>query len=297
MLKAISDITIAILVVNYHDDDNTINLIRELITESEQHAITLEINVLDNDKKKSTLPEYFPKQENLNFVNSQYNLGFAGGMNYLIKNLNIVRHKYALMLNPDIHISVATILMLLSELKLSKNAGAISPKIISSQGVVLFHPQFLDERKVKFIDKPSHTTVPSGRYNGAAVLFDTNVFTRIGEFDQNIFLYFDEWDYSLRMADEGINILYAGSVSAIHMVSKSVEDLTTISYYQTRNILYLINKRKVSLEKTYWFVTQRIIRYLLTLKFKRVYHSIKGIIDFRKGKMGLMAHQKSSSLT
>lgn len=291
MLEVISDITIAVLIVNYHDDDNTINLIRQLIADSEKHSITLKIKVLDNEKQKSTLPEYFPEHTNIDFVASQDNLGYTGGMNYLIRNSHISRYQYALLLNPDIHISAATILVLLSELRLAKSAGAISPKIISSKGVVLFHPQFLDERKVRFIDKPSSTTSPSGRYNGAVVLFDTKVFTRIGEFDDNIFLYFDEWDYSLRMADEGIKILYAGSVDVVHLVSKSVEDLSTISYYQIRNILYLMKKRKVSLRNTYWFVTQRIVRYLITLKLKRFCHSIKGIADFRRGRMGLMTYQ------
>ncbi len=290
-MKLISDITIAVLIVNYHDDDNTINLIEQLLADSEKDTIRLDIKVLENERKESALSECFIGKKNVKFITSLDNLGYAGGMNYLIHHFKILSYPYALLLNPDIQITRQTILMLLSELRLAKGTGAISPRIISSQGTALFQPQFLDEKKVEFINIPSITTSPSGRYNGAVVLFDTKVFAKIGEFDENIFLYFDEWDYSLRMADFGIKIMYAGSVEVVHLVSKSVEDLSTISYYQTRNLLYLMKKRKVSLSNTYWYLTQHILRYLITLKLKRVYHSIKGIADFKKGKMGLMTQQ------
>ena len=79
---------------------------------------------------------------------------------------------------------------------------------------------------------------------GCCVMFAASTFERIGLFDENFFVYFEDTDYFIRMKRDGLRLLYAQGISIAHKVSLSTggpQSDFSIHYYQ-RNQVYLLRK-------------------------------------------------------
>ncbi len=79
---------------------------------------------------------------------------------------------------------------------------------------------------------------------GCCVLFSSATFERIGLFDPNYFVYFEDTDYFIRMARTGLRLLYAPGIVVAHKISLSTggpQSDFSIRYYQ-RNQVYLLRK-------------------------------------------------------
>jgi GT2 family glycosyltransferase len=89
-------------------------------------------------------------------------------------------------------------------------------------------------------DSPRWTEVAPG----CCILFATDVFRRIGVFDENYFVYFEDTDYFLRMKRAGLRLLYAPGSIILHKVSLSTggwDSVFSIHHYQ-RGQIYLLRK-------------------------------------------------------
>jgi hypothetical protein len=79
---------------------------------------------------------------------------------------------------------------------------------------------------------------------GCCILFSAAVFRRVGLFDENYFVYFEDTDHFLRMKRAGLRLLYAPGTTLAHKVSLSTggtQSPFSIRYYQ-RNQIYLLRK-------------------------------------------------------
>ena len=75
-------------------------------------------------------------------------------------------------------------------------------------------------------------------------MFPASTFERIGFFDENYFVYFEDTDYFIRMKRAGLRLLYAPTISIAHKVSLSTggpQSDFSIRYYQ-RNQIYLLRQ-------------------------------------------------------
>ena len=100
-MKKIIDLSIQI--VNFNTKSYLINCLQSVFQNLSDSQLSFEINILDNNSNDdlSDLKSFFSdsQKESLKIYQSQKNLGFGGGHNYLAKN---TKAKYLLLLNPDI---------------------------------------------------------------------------------------------------------------------------------------------------------------------------------------------------
>jgi GT2 family glycosyltransferase len=164
------------------------------------------------------------------------NVGYGQGHNLAIECSN---SRYHLVLNPDIDLAADALKQALDFFDTHAEAGLITPWIGDEDG----QQQFLCRRYPTLLDLFARGFLPSGlrrlftrrlaRYemrdrinardivwdppivSGCFMLFRTSVLKQLGGFDARYFLYFEDYDLSLR-AHDVTRVVYAPAVRVLH---------------------------------------------------------------------------------
>lgn len=101
--------------------------------------------------------------------------------------------------------------------------------------------------------------------SGCMMLIPKHVYINIGEFDEQYFIWSEEWDYSLRVKKAGYRMFVVSDALIYHKIGRSLGVIKPLPhYYSTRNRL-LLKRKYLSPAKrmlfVFFFVLSRIIRY------------------------------------
>lgn len=164
------------------------------------------------------------------------NVGYGQGHNLAIKRSN---SRYHLVLNPDIDLAPDALKQALDFFDAHAEAGLITPWIGDEHG----QQQFLCRRYPTLLDLFARGFLPAGLrrlftlrlahyemrdqinardvvwdppiVSGCFMLFRTSVLNQLGGFDERYFLYFEDYDLSLR-AHDVTRVVYAPAVRVLH---------------------------------------------------------------------------------
>ena len=119
---------------------------------------------------------------------------------------------------------------------------------------------------------------------GCCMLIKSDVFKKIGFFDEDYFLTYEDVDFCLRAKDAGFKIDYIPSSIIYHKVAQSMGKRTETSlYYHMRNELLFRKKRRLKHPYFWpWYilkVNQRFWGSLATGKLKNAIAVLKGVRD------------------
>ena len=290
--------TVAVLLINYNGIDDTIECVNSLL-ESKTTA-NLEIVIVDNgsnNQEADRLEKLYPK---FHIIKSEKNLGFAGGNNLGINYLMRQNIDYLLMLNNDTVVAKDMIEILINAdnghcVCLPKMYYYDSPKKIwYGGGNINRITGATKHMQYNCIDKnqEDETNLSCTFATGACVLISKNVMKDIGQLDDDYFMYCEDADFSLRLLERSMDILYVPQAHLWHKVGKSSggEGSLLSEYYMARNSLLFLNKHKnffVITAFPYILVRKyiRMVKFVLTGKkqWKAIY---KGIHDYFKGVRG-----------
>ncbi|MGF6781133.1 GT2 family glycosyltransferase [Paraburkholderia sp. GAS334] len=169
-------------------------------------------------------------------ISGRGNVGYGRGHNLAIER---VVSRYHLVLNPDIDLERHALIEALNFLDAHADAGLLTPWIGDNKG----HQQFLCRRYPTLLDLFVRGFLPAGprrlftrrlaRYemhdlinerdivwdppivSGCFMLFRTDVLKQLAGFDARYFLYFEDYDLSLRAHDVA-RVVYAPAVRVLH---------------------------------------------------------------------------------
>jgi len=172
----------------------------------------------------------------LELIAGHGNVGYGRGHNLAIER---ARSRYHLVLNPDIELDERGLIEALSFLDAHSNTGLLTPLIRDDSG----EQQFLCRRFPTVLDLFARGFLPSSlrrpfakrlaRYemrdviddqtivwdppivSGCFMLFRTDVLKRLNGFDPRYFLYFEDYDLSLR-THEIARVAYVPAVRILH---------------------------------------------------------------------------------
>jgi GT2 family glycosyltransferase len=171
-----------------------------------------------------------------NVIEGQGNIGYGRGHNLAIERTNA---RYHLILNPDIELDADALVRAIAFMDAHPEAGLLTPRIIDDAG----NQQFLCRRFPAVFDLFARGFLPRSlrkpfqkrlaRYemrdvineqeivwdppivSGCFMLFRTDVLKKLGGFDPRYFLYFEDYDLSLRAHDVA-RVVYVPSVRVLH---------------------------------------------------------------------------------
>ncbi|KKS30872.1 MAG: hypothetical protein UU93_C0029G0004 [Candidatus Amesbacteria bacterium GW2011_GWA2_42_12] len=215
----------------------------------QKSIIKLSIIIVEykSGKYGKMLVQSLPKRKDWEVIvvdNSFYNRGFSSGCNEGAKK---AKGKYLLFLNPDVMISEPAIETLLKYLETHPKVGVVGPRYKNAEGNTeqcsTDHPtplvaavalSFLNtlfpnipiSKKYWLKGWNRESTRKVGVISGAAMMVRTKEFFNLGMFDEQYFLYWEEFDFCKRYQQIGLQSVYVAEAVADHPREISVKQST-----------------------------------------------------------------------
>lgn len=283
--------TLTIGIVNYNTKEDLKKCIKSILQNPPK--CTYQIIIVDNNSKdgsKNFLKHI--KKENIKCILNEKNKGFGAACNQIVKLHNSY---YTLFLNPDVEISKNAIDKLINFLKNNEKVGLVTGKLLFPDGSlqlscrkfptilrVLFGRESilrkifpdnsiskeflmseLDYNKIQFPDW----------VRGAVMLFKTGVFKKIGGFDENFFLFFEDTDICLRLREEGYKTAYLPEAVFYHKLAVSTEkELLKTKFIHNISMFHYIKK---NMNYNFIFLSSLFIALITRLIFVFMVLTIK----------------------
>ncbi len=302
---------VAIITVNYNGKKDTLELLKS-IYDLRFTIYDLKIIVVDNASSDGSVSEIHKQFPKVDIIQVGSNLGFSGGFNKGIEYGQIWGADYFLLINNDCLIKDANLVEeLIKTAQSDDKIGLVSPKILFAPGFEFHKDRYQKDdlgkviwfaggefdwgyvgnkhRGIDEIDLGQYDAQEEqGIFSGACVLIKKKVFERMGLFNEDFFLYFEDSEFAKRAREAGFKIYYQGQVSIYHKVSQSTGIGSAITdYYHTRN--RLIFGFKYGSDRTKFALIREAFWLLL---FGRNAQR-QGVLDFYLGITGGVNIQKS----
>ncbi|MCP4438410.1 MAG: glycosyltransferase family 2 protein [Aureispira sp.] len=234
---------VSIIIVNYNTSKEIEQLLHSLEKDEYQNK---EIIIVDNASPNDNVEWLVQKFNYIKIIESDKNLGFAGGNNLGIDKAS---GEFLLFLNPDVEIVPNLIEPLVISFKKYNHIGLVSPKIkyyntpdiLQYAGCNKMHPITLRTTSIGKKQKNSsfHQTPKLTYYgHGAAMMVPKKVVQVVGKMNERYFLYYEELDWCHRIQKHGYQILYLAEATILHKESVATQKSSPLkTYYLTRNRL------------------------------------------------------------
>ncbi len=227
-----------------------------LVAAREAHRLgMLDCIVLDNASTDATADFIAAEHPWATLIRSDRNHGFGCGCNIAFQH---VRTPYLLLLNPDAVLNARGLRTLLQFMQQHPKAGIAAPATLDEHGGrqcagTLASPSALlrcllgkhqhaypKKRTIQPGEAPFQTTWVCG----AIMLIRSELFRKLGGFDERFFLYFEETDLCRRAEAIGAEIWAVGSAVATHSGSASAKQTGDALYTSCIAAHYLRSRRR-----------------------------------------------------
>lgn len=222
---------VAAVVLSWNGREDTLACLRSLEGED------AEVIVVDNASTDGSADAVTGAE----VIRNDRNLGYAGGMNVGIRRALEEGAHAVLLLNNDVEVEPGAIDAMVAA---AQGAGAVSPLIVFADDPdrvwyagARFDPR--DGYHGRQLTDSIRTVRETDRICGAAVLITREALERVGLFDEELFAYAEDVDWSLRARELGLPLLVTPEGRVRHKVSASTggEGSPNALYYSTRNLL------------------------------------------------------------
>jgi len=265
---------VAVIIINYNTAKYTLECVASVYSKT-RDSVDFRVIVIDNNSEPEDfqlLKNGLKSYKNLHLHRSPINTGFGGG-NML--GVQFSKAKYLLFLNNDAFFENDCLKILWNYMESNQEVGVSTAQNYDENGnhvisfdhdkglrKLLFGRSFLEKiNPEKFPKRKKEYSEPVkvNYVNGAFMFFRTSVFEKVGGFDNNIFLYFEEMDICHRMRNINKSAMLVPEAKITHYqgvstgVSKIISKEGLISYFYVikKNYNYL----KYSLIRLYYSLT------------------------------------------
>jgi len=298
-LDSIANSRVAIILVNWNGLDFTVACLNSLRNQGYKNfEIILVDNASDNEEGK-VLQKQFPE---IDLVQSEQNLGFAGGNNLGIQKALEQNFSHIMLLNNDTVVSPDFLDQMILLFNHNPQLGVVQPLIywmkdrnqIWSAGGKW--NAFLG-RAITLLEQKKSKNLESGFQKldwatGCCMLLKRETILKAGLLNEQYFTYFEDVDWSLRIRKEGFEIALAPQAIIYHEAGASSKKKHSegilsprVFYYNVRNQFFLIRTTLRPIQKPI-AIGYHLIRFgfwmgyfLIRGRFKKLKSVAKGIRD------------------
>jgi GT2 family glycosyltransferase len=297
--------SVFVSLLNFNGRKNTLECL-ESLKKINLADIKLTVLIVDNNSTEPLdLKDDVQGEIKIKVIKNKNNLGFSGGNNvgirYALKN----NADYILLLNNDTYVDPNFLTELLKTAEKDKSFGILVPKIYFAPGFEFHKDRYAKEQLGKVFwyaggkmdwnnvigsnrgvdevdkgqfDKTEETEIATG----CCMLISREVSEKIGYFDEEYFLYYEDADLTIRAKNNGFKIMYVPGSIIWHKNAGSVGGSGSVlqDYYITRNRLLFGFRYAPARSKLALF------RESLALLFKGRQWQKRGVIDFYLEKFG-----------
>lgn len=260
---------LSIIILNYNTKELTINCIKSIVEQykNQLDKKQFEIIVVDNASDDNSLESLKKlKIEGLKVIESKENLGFSKGCNLGAKNAS---GDYFLFLNSDTNIKDQGFLKMLDFFQKNEKVGILGAKLKNENGTSqpsaghfynllnLFF-MLLGFERLGFLKESPNQIKQVDWVSGASLMIRKKVFEKIGGFDKELFMYFEDVDLCYKAYKKGFLTYFYPEVTLFHkQLGSSNRSFAIFNIY--KGILFFYKKHKSNFE-------YRIARFMLFSK-------------------------------
>ena len=270
------------IVLNYNNYSDTIETIDSVLS-SEYDANSLLL--VENSSDKKIIQKIRAQFPELEIIENNKNLGYAGGNNVGIRKALASGADYIFLLNNDVILERDVLNKCVSAMEKSPDCGACQPVIVTfenkdtiwSAGTQMYfgYPRLF--LKGKKLQNNEIKTSPFGLV-GCAILFRRSALQQTGLFDESLFLLHEETDWCIRAKKMNYSLLIISNAIVSHKISTSIGMFSKVYlYYIGRNWL-LVGRKNFSF---YYYLYIVVTEFLIRFPYY-VYHVTK------KGQLGMI---------
>lgn len=227
-----------ISIINYKTKNLTGDCIESL--NEQKIRIRHEIWLIDNASNDGSVEFFKKKFPQVKIIESDRNLGFAGGHNLSLKKIST---KYVLILNSDTKVLDGTIDHMVNFMEQQKEVGISGCRILNFDGTLqpnagdlplgaglinwLFNLESLGIKSPSFHrNDPSYykKTHEVGWVSGNFMLVRKEVLDKIGLLNEDFFMYFEDVEFCMRARKAGFKVMIDPRVEIEHLSGGSLDE-------------------------------------------------------------------------
>ena len=258
--------SVCTIILNYNNYSDTVETLESVFSlDYESNSVLL----VENSSDKNIIQKIRTRFPDLEIIENQRNLGYAGGNNIGIQAALSREADYIFLLNNDITLEKDVLKKCVWAMEHYQDCAACQPLIaysgdrdtIWSAGTEIFfgYPrQILKGTKVVI---NGVKTSPFGLV-GCAVLYRKSAVQHIGLFDESLFLMHEETDWCIRARKMSYSLLVITNALVYHKISITIGLFSKIyMYYIARNWLLVSRKNFSFFRYVYNLLTEIFIRF------------------------------------
>lgn len=250
----------AVILINYNSSTYTIKCIESILQKTNIN-FNYKIYVVDNNSQKTdyqNVENYLKLNHNdkVSLHRSNINKGFGGGNMFGLQfaepsEFVAFVNNDTLFLNDCLQIlydfikNKPSVAIVGGQSFDEKNKEIVSFDHYASTTRQIFGRRFLERLNSEKFPKRKQTYLDSLKVNtvsGSFMMINRNEFNKIGGFDENLFLYYEETDLSLRLKYIGKDCYIVPQAKYVHYHGASTERNVTIKKELKISLTYLVQK-------------------------------------------------------
>lgn len=216
---------IAVVILNY----NGIQYLKQFLPNVIEHSNEATIYVIDNGSTDGSY-NYLKSLHKVKTIRSEKNLGYTGGYNFGLKQLN---EKYLVLINSDIEVTTNWLKAPIELLQNNTNVAVCQPKLMDLNQRNKFEYAgaaggFIDFYGYPFCKGRLFETLEEdvNQYNavdeifwasGACLFIKAEIFNKVNGFDNYYFAHMEEIDLCWRIKNQGYKIMYEPNSKVYHL--------------------------------------------------------------------------------
>lgn len=220
-------IDVSFIIINYNTKDITSECINSVIKYTT--GITFEVILVDNASTDGS-KEIFEIDNRIKYIYENTNHGFGIANNIGVAN---AKGEYVFLLNSDTLLHEDSCKILCDMLKAMPEVGVIGPILVDEKGVNngsyydfrncnpfkricyrIRRKKILKEIESNFKE---NGYICTGYVSGAAMMMRRDIFNKIGGFDPDFFMYYEEQDLQRRVANLGLKRISTNKTKIYHI--------------------------------------------------------------------------------
>ena len=268
-----------IIILNYNGGDDLIKCLDSVYKLS---YLNKEVVVVDNDSGDDSFEFARKKFRTFNFIKNRKNFGFAKGNNVAIRWALEKMADFIFLLNNDAQIEKDALDKMVRVMQRNKELGIVSPIIYKNNKKEVWFAK----GKINWLKMRTEHISPGKHdlnlpfYNtdyitGCAMLIKSEVFAKIGLFDERFFLYYEDADLSYRAEKKGFALGIVCNARVYHL-EKSLENQKKIYWLVLSGVLFFKKNTPRHFKIwTFFYLLARKIKNIIDVQAKKTKESLQ----------------------
>lgn len=275
---------ICAIILNYFNWRDTVICVKSIVSQSVDRIVVLDNS--GNEDEETALKKALEKYSCVEVTKTEANLGFAGGINYVLRRIISCEFDSFLILNNDTIAPEGLIQALIK--------GSETDSFDIAAPLIFHYPEkdrlwsrgYYYNKILGLVTRESIALLPHSSFflSGCCLFVRREVFDTVGLFDESFFMYGEDIEFCCRAAQKGYRIGIVPEAKLYHRVSLSSQNNSLFyEYHMNRSHFLLVQKLfQTNLERKLSLVVKTLVMGIRATVRTCRYRNLNAIMGYKR---------------